>query len=654
MRKTLALAVVLVQAVLSISVLLTLKEVDNRFPMGCDHVLTLNDERSPLTKSQILNMLRSWGNQASSSIYLVRVPSGSFQNHRDLIAISGDDSMRKPRDIAWISWDIQGEVLPTSALGQSSLNAPYCTSGASSAELDMLKQRAAADQIEIQGVYALDVVQLYNRISGWTGSITATAASLFLLVGAFVASFASKDAKRQALFFGGGNWSQVWSTDLLRVAAVVGLPPAISCLLWAAFLAFRSRADLISTTSGLIVTQGLVVGVIIIIALVAIAAYARPRPSAFVKRRPLYGGYEPVANILRCLSVGLVVLCIPALSAGVAESRVAQSDTAQWTALSGMVTTRISPAVTQDGMASMQDRFGQTTWEQASRGDAVVSYTIPNDASAGGWGFGDSGGLVITDRQFLKRFGINQEDLHQSRSVVPAHLKKVILQSWSLWGAPGAATPTLLSLADSIPSILPSDGKLANTRRPIVLLVDDARSLNGEFLLSAASTGNVLYADAANLEKTLRDKGISTLVLSLDDASQAGLLESQLAMIRVAMRTIALVAVVGALLASCILYSWIYAERMKVRIFTEASSGRSSLQIARPAILKDAIIFLCVAGVASLVHLSARLSDITSLALGSGPLWLNVLSSFSCFVAAQVSLLSAIPRQFRHTLDRRG
>ncbi len=331
--------------------------------------------------------------------------------------------------------------------------------------------------------------------------------------------------------------------------------------------------------------------------------------------------------------------------------RAAERNHARWTALTGYVTVRVSPSASQEAMRAAEAAFRAVVRDREAAEQTALSLTIAEISDAGT----PHGPIVIADRRFLNRLGepLSGDGWQPVAAAdLPEGTRSFLEVSLPLWLEPGAPTPAYYLVAGAVPAILPERaGDLGDVEDAVVVVPDQIGSLNGEFLLSAASSGNVLFSDRGALRRAMDAHQIGGLALSYDEAAGAGLLRAQLASQSVGMRTLGVALVVIALVMGTLLAASVSAAQHATRIVAQRTAGATWTRIVRPRLLGELV------GVAAVLAAVAVLRSAIPLAqviVGTGrlPFLLAVGVGLLHLAAAAVAHVAAARAAFTTTIFR--
>lgn len=369
------------------------------------------------------------------------------------------------------------------------------------------------------------------------------------------------------------------------------VPALVGVAAVAAVLAARQRTDLLGAAAMCLAVADVTVLVILTSWGLLTLTGTWPTRVAIVSRHPPAVAFARVAHLMKYLALALVVIFLPGLVGGLVNAQEQERADARWVAFDKYVTVRVSEAATQASMRAAEPAFRRVVQQEAAAGLVALSFAYENDPAAR-FDLGSHAALIVTNSAFLHRVGVSERasSWHAiGAATLDAHTQQEIQANVDLWVDSSAPQPRMFVVDGEVPGLAPSDGVIRLFRDPIVV-IDDQNALNGEFLLAAASSGNVLFANSDSVRAAMERQGIADLALSYDGASDAANYRAQVSRQTLFLRGVSVVLIILTLVGMQFLVARIDATRRRRRIFAARSSGATWLAVYRKVLLAESII----------------------------------------------------------------
>jgi hypothetical protein len=293
-----------------------------------------------------------------------------------------------------------------------------------------------------------------------------------------------------------------------------------------------------------------------------------PSPGLLARRRPAVGQVGGVAALVKAATFVMVIVSVgPALSAYL-DSSLAARQQATWQALADRVGVIFPAAGGEDLFTASGPAFRDVVADAEKAGAVSLAYTMTADP-ASGIDLGAEPQLTLVDDQWLRVVvqsrgpAGSDPTTAQTRGFAPVaaaslnpRLRAYLDRSLPLWlrtdGGPAANLAKFRLFRwmgeGAFPAIAGgSAGDLAFLDRPLLLVQRElAATFTDDFLMSAASTQNLVFTGVAQTEKLLAQHGLGNR-LFVKLVAEDGLLRAQYTAYFAWLRGLTVVAMVVAL-----------------------------------------------------------------------------------------------------------
>lgn len=583
MLRLFTLSCLLLNAVIIMGVTASLEELDREFPRSCTTTFTLNVEKSPAAREEIQTTLDSWvADTQHTSLFLIHAPSDGETARRDLIEF-GPPSPEGPRPADWFTRDLTGTITPSDARSTASLTAPYCVDGTSD-QVTALFQQVRLLGVDVDNIGHLPLGSLATATLLESGVILSSALGALLAVAIAITHFSRRSDARRVAYLEGVPFNEVTWRDSRPLMARLGLSSLVSILALALITAGRNRNDLYLPGLRLLVPSTLGCSAIVLTLSWAMLFASWPRARAIVARHPPISDLARASATLKLLTLSATLSVLPFLAHGLLDYREMEAQNRAWERFGEYVTIRASAATELDARAD--NRLASVLEREADADNILMSYAFPSTIE------GPHGQLqmnmLLCDARYFEIIAADGVATITTLQDLPPEDASFLADHLPLWMSDDADAPQIMTIKGTVPSISPVSGSLDWLSDPIVVLWDNpSRQLSDETLVSLISTGNILFRDAFSLRESIVASEASPLVLSVDSASDSGILRAQNAALSVSVRTIGLALIGTALSASLVLNTRIRLRQDVDLLFIRRTAGMTWLETLRPRLFQE-------------------------------------------------------------------
>lgn len=389
------------------------------------------------------------------------------------------------------------------------------------------------------------------------------------------------------------------------VRTLAGVPPVriqledaggfLACVLlgglmcWAGscgYVALRHGTQFVGVHARLL---GALVAFLCTVAAVVVSTWgllSRPTVDSLAHRTSPLVRLQPASNLLKLVTFVIVVAAVsPTVDAFAMSARTA-ADLAQWKSLSQYVSLTFSGYADADferraaPFVTMVDGMNRD-------GGLLFSYSLSDTEQP----------TALVNRAWLARMEPTT-DLASALAPLswgdlPAKDRALLEANLALWAKDRSRPTTGLTLARWVGSERlalargGSSGSLVFENRPVLLVVENpVATLDGSFLISVASTGNLLFQGLGQTGKQLAAAGLDRNIYARY-AAEDGILAAQYAALTAWLQGVAVLAVFVALVVAVAMAALIAAVLSASRDFPLRLDGRSWSQIVRRRLLVE-------------------------------------------------------------------
>lgn len=574
---------------------------DEKIPYGSHSFVSITGIDDGLSKTEATDVIMQTVRDFKVNLTKVTVDPESVNGDRLLIAFVGDERAFHQNwpdgDYPSFSGSLETRVAYPRDLGITDLRGGYASDAAEvrlAAVASALTQAGVLTQIE-----HVSTAQLFSSMIG-----SPLMPALFGMLAALVVVIAYSVTHRQKIYAIKGLHGQadvrILVHEIGRLAADFGASIAVLGAIGIAFLGFYNQFHQAGPFLGLVLqVLGIHGAILISIQLFAFVGSRTDDIVGVIKgRRPLRN-LAVFSVIAQSISFILVFLVASITVQLVADTRSDREFAAKWQAASDYVTVSFT-ARTEEEFQSAMPRFGNVVRDSDTEGTVVLAYQPPVPiGQSEGYGPYNGNSLVVNSRYLREQTVLGNkgerilpDEVHagQILLLVPEQLESqlgAITSEYLAWAQfereIGDSASDSYSDIDVSTVVTESGQELFNyggtfarpqisQQDPVVAVVSMTPGmLSDSFLISAASTGNILFADPENLNQQITTSELD--IASVDRASDRAL--AHLAERDAALRAYLLVvgfALLVLLFSTSILTS-VYCDRFKQTIFQKFVHG---------------------------------------------------------------------------------
>ncbi|MEI2276917.1 hypothetical protein OHC50_05475 [Paenarthrobacter ilicis] len=558
------------------------------------------------------------------------------------------------KDVDWFSPTMSGSIAKSSDLGFTSLNGVYAVYASD--------PQAASFQAWARKDLGADAAVQKKTSSGLlayalltVGAWVPMSAAILLLGATILSWYVLRAHGRELRIMAGMRLTTIVLTDLRSLFGALAIPAAATFVISVIVVLTTGFGRPWFFISTLAQFTGVVTAFAIVVALL-MGMLSLPAVRDIAARRPSERGSWVISELLKVTAVVIVAAILPTVSGVVANASAATAQGAIWESMGDSVTVRVGNRLGDAENAA----FAGLTREMVKRDAAMFSMSLSSDSlnvvdeaasvDLKKLGF-DS--IVLLDERFLNTVNgasgatWNQTDSVRSVQELPDSITRQLLPNLELWTT-SRKTPDvqLYSNTGEAPFVVTGgmSGTLDSSLRPLIMTVRDLGEFDDSFLASAVSRGNIVFTDPEQVKTLVKQRDMSSEILSIDRIADLGLYDAQTKQRNAQLGAAAIALAVLALVMCVSVTAWIFALLRRRRWFVQRTAGKTWRSILAPRMLWEA----------TAAMLSGTVMALSFSAVAPSNIWVAGFAPFAYLAVTWLIHQWAATTTFRTTLARRG
>lgn len=557
--------------------------------------VTINLEGSSRSDEDVFEGLATLARRDDVDIYKVATDLRGDDGSDVLVDLTGTKTARFVRFGGG-----EVEVLPADRLRGSYASGTYLLAGSASGEQAVL---AWLDESSIRhDVVGIDIGTTLSIIVRDTGFLVLVVTDAILAVALALYWLTSLSRGRSLRTLGGVPQWRVQLEDIGGFALHVFLALGIVTAAAAAFIGITQGWTFVPLYLKVLLLCGGGVAIAATVALTAMSLFSRPSASTIARREPATRGLATTSAILKAVSFVILLSTVgPAVGAW-NDARSSARQLKQWESLSDQVTLSFVAAIGESGFQRVMGRVHDVVAASERSGDAALSYTwTAGDGPGADLGRYDAISLVTKSWVGLmadeRDTGANPQDAtgHLKplpNEAVPRPIVEFLISNFEIWTADRkAAIPAGVEFyapakEDSIPVAGGGGDLLFPSSELLVVVPSIAGTFDDDFVVSAASTRNIVLTGIDRTEGLLSDAGLASDV-KVKWAAEEGILRARLAAYFAWIRGAAVVGLAVALAVAAGIAAFLSASLRARSDFARRLAGQSWLDVVSTRVASE-------------------------------------------------------------------
>ncbi|WP_086823750.1 hypothetical protein [Allokutzneria sp. NRRL B-24872] len=586
---------------------------DRAFPveLGPASSINLDFGESGLGEDAAIELLRSWN--ARAEIGLLKQTADLGGDLRGKVFIELNEARTAPDTIGWYGDEPRARVLGSQEMATALPSGTYLVTG----RVDRLPevigdlQRHGVTVSRTDPTLAQDLAGLYRLRS----LAIAFATGCVLLVTLVLYWLSAKSRGRSLRVLGGTSVARVQVVDMTRFLVLVTTtwaattaPAVLVVGVWKGWEYTSLFATRMAALGGLML-------VLVLVTAAVLSAIATPSADSIARRMPASLGIRRSANLVKAVTFCFVLLAVGPAWSAVTNASATAREMGQWNRLADQVRMSFQGTSEADFQRLMAP-FGDLVREVDARGSLALSHltvdqpdALPGrrwDSVLGRWK-----GFALVNQRWLdlmqpERSGAAPRT-EISRAALPREFVDEFALSLDLWKRPpepAAAVLERFRFLDSGQQSVPlaeAGGELLFRDDILIVVVPDVWStFDDSFLVSTASSGNLLFSGLDQTQATVTAHGVGKEV-KVRHAAADGILRAQFAAYDAWLGVVSLIGLAVALVVAAAISAYVsallaarndFARRLAGHGWTRVMAGRLVPEIALGALVAAVLLLL--------------------------------------------------------------
>jgi hypothetical protein len=596
-----------------------------RLPFDTTTQFELNISQSHTPKEELVDSLNELTNRNEGVLVKVVADPVNYQSKKDVIWFGYKKPVSKNvivdnQKIYWFDSKLTGELIPSTDIGTRPLYGTYAMRGSDKFR-STITQWACENGITISWVAQSSALKIaYNcLIQNGIGNAVITAFVLFLTT--IIAWFVTHAKARTIRLLGGVSSKRIHAEDTISIMTIVVSGFLIAWILILGYVAFVNGIRQIS----LILLQSFVSLILLLLLsnffTVLISILVRSKTEYLASRKIPLKRFRQLGTATCIISIVLALLIIPSTMTSAYILQQLSKDYSLWENMQNNVSLSfgdIDSLETEKMLPNVESFFNDM--EQNS--NLCLSLAIDKAILLNKEEYGGYDHIIITDRTWLHSFNIGVGTAGKGGKLTKINFEKLKepLQSFlnaqmPLWTNTGEVQPAGVGFYEftgdkflALPPNVGYGGSTIQAKDPLVILIDNPASIlkTKNFMLPAASSGNVVFQNNEILRSALSTSPIKEYIVSIDTVADVALEQAQKFAKQAVFYIMACILIFVAIIFAGIMNAQLWVSSNKKRIFTLHTAGKPYNEIIQPSFRKELIIAMLTVAIGCIISFIIR------------------------------------------------
>lgn len=576
-------------------------------PSGSVHLdfaeATIKDEAA-------FDALKSW--DARAGLGLLKESADLTGDLRGKVFIALNESSTLPETIDWYGEEPIARVVSPVALAHALPSGTYLVTGRAD-ELtafvgDLRRQGVVVSPTsatltrDLQGLFQLQSLAI------------AFATGCVLLVTLVLYWLATKSRDRALRILGGTPVAQVQFADITRFVLLISAAWGVTTTTTVVAIGIWKGWEYTPLYASRMAALGVLTLLLVLVAAAVISWVSTPSAESIAQRKPASLGVRRAAGGVKAVTFVLVLLAIGPAWLGITRASATADELSQWKNLADQVRVAFK-GVSEDDFKRLMPPFGAMVQEaEAAKSVALCNLFVDDPAAVTrGERWADSlgrwSGFALTNQRWLdlmtQSSGGTLSEIPQAD--LPKQFLDVFASQLDLWKRSPEPTQTVLSgfrfltPHDKAIPLAATGGELKFRRDVLIVVAPDTwKTFNDSFLVSTASSGNLIFTGLEPTQVLIESHQIGTAV-KVRHAAADGILRAQFAAYDAWLGVISMIGLAVALVVSSAISAYIsallearndFARRLAGYAWPHVLKGRLGPETAVGALIAVAMLFV--------------------------------------------------------------
>lgn len=627
--------------------------VQQRLPLGTTNQFDLNLAETTIAKDKLVAELNQLTDQYKAIVVKTSVDPENYDNKKDIIYFGTAKPafhglLIEQNTIKWFESSLTGELLSTADIGTRSLSGTYAFNAGKDFQ-EALKHWAQQHQIRILFVQEPSILTVVYAFLFQNGTGNAVLASLLLLV-TTISTWIFQHAKARSIrLLGGVKTRKIHVEDTTTILSFIFVGFLLGLFISLVYVGVVKDIRQISFVLNplLLCLILFLIGVAIITALLTLIA--SPKAAHIAKRQIPLKRFFVMGKLSQVLVIILSLIVIPTIITSLLITNQLSKDYSLWDKMQNVV------RLTMIGLDSLEQEAVLPDVEDffskmQEANNLSLSLVIDKAIFLEPYRMGGYDHIIITDRSWIDLLEIGVETEGKGGKLIakdvedlPFELASFLEGQIPLWTKHNDVYPAQgLTFYEykgtkflALPPNVGLAGETVQAENPLVLLIDghltDIVKTKG-FLLSLASSGNIVFFDQNHLQAALANSVMQPYITSINGIADIALETEQRFKQQYVYYIVAGMIILVTMFLTGVLNGRLWAGTNVKRIFTLHTFGLPYTSIVGPVLKRQLFIIILTTIVSSIIGYMVhhvQLSVLLSSALLVGILyWIGSYLSF--------------------------
>ncbi len=522
--------------------------VQQRLPLGTTNQFDLNLAETTIAKDKLISDLNRLTDQYNAIVVKTSVDPENYDNKKDIIYFGTAKPafhglLIEQKEIKWFDSSLTGELLSAAEIGTRSLSGTYAFNGGKEFQ-DALKQWAQQHQIRILFVQEPSILTIVYAYLFQNGIGNAVLASFLLLVTTIITWIFQHAKARSIRLLGGVKVGKIHVEDTTTIVSFIFVGFLLGLFISLGYVGVIKDIRQIPLVFNRLILCLLpfLLGVGIIIALLSLIA--SPKAAHIAKRQIPLKRFSIMGKLSHVFVMFLSLIVIPTIITSLLITNQLSKDYALWDKMQNVVRLSMIDLDSLEQETTLPDVEAFFSKMQAAN-NVSLSLVIDKAIFLEPHRMGGYDHIIMTDRAWidLLEIGVETEGkggklIEKNVKDLPSELSSFLEGQIPLWTKQNDVYPaqglTFYEYVGTKFLALPPNvglaGETVQAENPLVILLDgqltDIVKTKG-FLLSLASSGNIVFFDEDHLQTALAKSVMKPHIMSINGIADIALETAQ-------------------------------------------------------------------------------------------------------------------------------
>lgn len=515
-------------------------------PLGTDAQFELKISQMASDKNDLVNDLNLISEKNNSVLIKVISNIDDYEESIDIIWFGNREPL--PVDIVidnqiidWLDWRMDGHLIEAKDMGTRPLYGVYSVKDSAQMRSD-LEDWTISNGFQITWLARPSFVKLLSIYFVQNGIGNAVIASLMLLLTTIISWFIIYSKTRAYRLLGGVGIKRLHLEDTIEILKLCSSGSIVALVLVIGFIVVKKGVKQVILILFPSLLSICCLNILLAAMVWAISNIASPKSEYIGKRTIPLKQFAYLGTGIRILTVILALLVLPTTLTSAYILQRLSKEHALWENMQKNVRLSfgdIDVLETDENLPKVEMFFDEMENSHNLQMSLVIDKSILlSEEKMDGYDH-----IIITDKAWINSFdiGINEAGEGGSLSLIDFNeiaepLKNFLEKQLPLWTKNGEVLPDGVGFYEykgekflALPPNVGWGSETIQAENPLVILVDNsAKTLKTKgFLLYAASSGNVVFADEEVLKRGLEKYKMDSSVVSIDSIADVALEQAQ-------------------------------------------------------------------------------------------------------------------------------